>query len=165
MTTIHTPPPGNAQASTADIRDLPARIADRITINQATGCWVAGPPHDRDGYARLGDKPLHRCVFEMLVGPIAPGLVIDHVRSRGCISRACINPAHLEPVTVRVNTLRGNSFAAVNARKTICGSCSAPYDLFNTYWSPTGRRDCRSCIRRRVREYRARRRSEFASAA
>lgn len=138
------------------VTDLPGRIAARIEIDPDAGCWVAGPPHDRDGYAKLGGTGLHRVVYTQLVGPIPPPLVLDHVQARGCISPACCWPAHLEAVTNRVNILRGRSFSAVNARKTRCGTCSAPLDLYNTYWTPSGHRDCRACIRRRSAEYRAR---------
>jgi hypothetical protein len=98
-------------------------------------------------------------VFATLVGPIPPGLVLDHVQARGCAWNCCVNPAHLEPVTNRVNILRGTSFAAVNFAKTNCGACGEPYDLINCYvWR--GRRDCRACIRRRVREYKGRQRQQ-----
>lgn len=62
----------------------------------------------------------HRVVYEALVGPIPPGLELDHVKARGCASRACCNPDHLEPVTGTQNKLRGDSFSGVNARKTHC---------------------------------------------
>jgi hypothetical protein len=79
------------------------------------------------------------------------------VAKRGCTRRDCVWPPHLEPVTHRVNVLRGRSFAAVNFAKTQCGRCGEPYDLINCYvWH--GRRDCRACIRRRVREYKDRQR-------
>jgi hypothetical protein len=48
----------------------------------------------------------HRVSYELNVGPIPPGLQIDHVKDRGCHSRRCINPAHLEPVTPRENVNR-----------------------------------------------------------
>lgn len=148
---------GGALADLA-VSDLPEHIAGRVEIDPDSGCWVAGPPHDGGGYAKIGSAGLHREVYMMLVGPIEPGLVIDHVRARGCIWNACIWPVHLQPVTHRVNVLRGRSFCAVNARKTHCGTCGREYDLYNTYFRPGGSRDCRACIRRRVAEYRARQR-------
>jgi hypothetical protein len=116
-------------------------------------------PRDRCRYARFGSQSLHRVVYELLVGTIPDKLVLDHVKARGCVTNACCNPAHLEPVTHRVNILRGDSFAAINFRKTHCSACGAEYDLINTYtWH--GRRDCRACIRRRVREYKVRQREQ-----
>ena len=40
---------------------------------------------------------------EKMIGPIAPGLVADHL----CRNRDCINPHHVEPVEVAENTRRG----------------------------------------------------------
>lgn len=42
-------------------------------------------------------------MYELLVGPIPPGLQIDHL----CRNKICVNPAHLEPVTHRENLMRG----------------------------------------------------------
>jgi HNH endonuclease len=136
---------------------LPASLASRINVHPLTGEWIWGGHTDRDGYGKYGGEPAHRAVWKAAVGPIPPGKVLDHVQARGCTTNACVSPWHLEPVTHRVNVLRGRSFAAVNYRKTRCGTCGEPYDLFNTYvWH--GRRDCRACIRRRVREYQRRQR-------
>jgi hypothetical protein len=147
---------------------LPASIRSRITVDPRSGCWLATGGLDKDGYGRYRGRGLHRVVWEHLVGTVPRGLVLDHVVARGCVSRACCRPACLEPVTHRVNVLRGSSFAAVNAAKTNCGRCGAPYSPANTY-RHRGRRDCRCCIRRRVREYQARqktaRRADLARAA
>ena len=141
------------------ISDLPEPIRGRVTVDPESGCWRCSLNHDRDGYARLRGEGVHRIAYKTLVGPIPDHLVIDHVRARGCAWTDCCNPAHLEPVTRRVNTLRGTSFAALNFAKTNCGTCGEPYDLINTYvWR--GRRDCRACIRRRVREYKGRQRQQ-----
>jgi len=69
----------------------------------------------------------------------------------------CCRPDHLEPVTVRVNTLRGRSFSAINAAKSECIH-GHPFDLLSTYWRPDGHRDCRICLRDRVKRYRKRKR-------
>jgi hypothetical protein len=72
-------------------------------------CWVWVARLNRNGYGRLsveGDERMaHRLSYEAHVGPIPPGLVLDHL----CEVRCCINPSHLEPVTVQVNTLRGKA--------------------------------------------------------
>ena len=44
----------------------------------------------------------HRVVYELLVGLIPDGLVIDH----RCEVKLCCNPDHLEAVTSSVNMLR-----------------------------------------------------------
>jgi hypothetical protein len=57
----------------------------------------------------------HRFVWELCVGPIPDGMVLDHLRVNGvgCKSgRRCVNPAHLQPVTIAENTARGDRYAA-----------------------------------------------------
>src|SRR5262249_28742610 len=97
------------------VEDLPAHIAAQVTVDPVSGCWVSDRNIDRDGYSRYGGEGVHRIAWRELVGPIPDGLVLDHVKARGCATNACCWPAHLEPVTSRINTLRGRSFAAVNA--------------------------------------------------
>jgi len=144
---------------------LPAHIAARIVVDPVHGCWVGQGRLDKNGYARYSGRGLHRVVWELLIGPVPDGLVLDHVKARGCATNACCNPGHLEPVTRRVNTLRGCNPAAVNARKTRCDH-DHPFDAANTYWRPDGHRDCRICVRRRSAEYKARLRAgDLARAA
>ena len=61
----------------------------------------------RTGYgvvrARGIDRLAHRFAYEVTVGPIPDGMVIDHV----CGYRPCVNPAHLEVVTQQENCKRG----------------------------------------------------------
>lgn len=77
-----------------------------------------------DGYGRCRRQgrlvPAHRVAYEMTVGPIPEGLVLDHVKARGCTNKHCVNPAHLEIVTHQVNLLRGDGASGTNARKTHC---------------------------------------------
>lgn len=152
------------QAPARSMAELPEVIRDRgVTIDPLSGCFRVGGPHDRDGYAKIGGETAHRIAWRELVGPIPDGLVLDHVARRGCRWRDCVLIDHLEPVTSRENTLRGCSFAAVNAAKTECDH-GHPFDETNTYrWR--GRRDCRACGRRRVAEYKGRQRADLARAA
>lgn len=74
-------------------------------------CWEWLGRVDRHGYGsyrrNISRQTVHwlahRVTYELLVGPIPDGLVIDHL----CRNRACVNPSHMEPVTGRVNTQRG----------------------------------------------------------
>jgi len=74
-----------------------------------SGCWIWKGKLNGQGYGQYRKgfrKPslmAHRAVYEQLVGPIPPGLVIDHL----CREPACVNPQHCDPVTQRENTLRG----------------------------------------------------------
>jgi hypothetical protein len=153
-TMISTPPASAPDPGRWHIDDLPAHLAAQVAIDPETGEWIWTGRIDRDGYGRYSGQGVHRLVYLALVGPIPAGLEIDHVKVWGCTSRACCSPWHLEPVTRRENTLRGDSFAGINARKTRCDHGHL-YTPANTYWS-NGRRDCRRCIRRRVAEYKHR---------
>jgi hypothetical protein len=139
------------------IADLPLSLARNIVIDPETGEWIWTGLLDRDGYGRYSGEGVHRVVYKLLIGAIPAGLQIDHVQAWGCTSRACCSPWHLEAVTSRENSLRSNSFAAINAAKTECLN-GHEFDLYTTYYRPVGHRDCRICIRARVKKYRCRRR-------
>ena len=93
--------------------------------------------------------PAHRVVYVVRRGPVDPTLELDHT----CRNRKCCNPNHLEPVTSAENTRRGESFAAVNARKTHC-KAGHLFTEESTWRSPTtGRRKCRIRQRERRRKH------------
>ncbi len=105
-------------------RPLWDRIADRCVWDGE--CFVWQGTKTAAGYGHIAIERgqgarhvyVHRAAYEHAHGPIGDGLVIDHVRDRGCRSKACCNAAHLEPVTARVNTLRGDGASALNAVRT-----------------------------------------------
>lgn len=76
-------------------------------------CWVwTGYIAPRTGYGQFGLKAgvtrlVHRIAYEMLVGPIPDGMVLDHLCSR----RECVAVHHLQPVTPRENIKRGEQGA------------------------------------------------------
>jgi hypothetical protein len=95
----------------------------------------------------------HRFAYELLIGPIPDGLVIDHL----CRVKRCVNPAHLEPVTFGENVMRGETLSSTNAAKTHCNSGHA-LDEANTYvWR--GWRRCRLCNAASVRRSASRKRA------
>lgn len=106
-----------------------------------TGCLSA------DGYAVLridrGNVYMARWIYERECGPISENLEPDHL----CRVRNCVNTDHLEPVTHRVNVLRGESFAAINARKTHCPQ-GHEYTPENIRRQRNGGRLCRTCHNR-----------------
>ena len=145
------------------MNDLTMRLREQFDAQYEItedGCWLwTGPQFNNSRghpYGRMrimgGSIRAHQLSYELLVGPILDGLEIDHL----CKNCLCVNPSHLEPVTHRENVLRGDGFAARNARKTHCPK-GHPYDENNTMIS-NGGRDCRECGRTRNRQRQARRR-------
>ena len=97
----------------------------------------------------------HRLSYEMYHHVTIPlGMTIDHVKALGCTSTLCVNPHHLEVVTMQVNVLRGDSFAAKEAKITHCPQ-GHPYNKDNTYQNPiSGKRQCYVCNRVRAQKQR-----------
>ena len=134
-----------------EINELPQRIAEKIEVEG--GCWLWTAKRSDEGYGYVGlegrTRIAHRVTYELLIGPIPDGLVLDHT----CTTPPCVNPTHLEPVTQAENVRR-----SAPAQKDACVNGHA-YTPENTYLRPSrgeGRRDCRTCIRERVRRYIAR---------
>lgn len=108
-------------------------------------CWIWTGARNAAGYghAHVGaDQGLaHVIAFELVVGPVPPGLELDHL----CRNRPCVNPTHVEPVTHRQNLLRGETIPALNAAKTHCPK-GHEYTEANTYRQKSGSRMCRACV-------------------
>lgn len=122
---------------------LPERFWSKVRLAES-GCWEwAGSKVN--GYGGISfdgrTKKAHRVSYETLVGAVPDGLFLDHL----CRNRGCVNPTHLEVVTGRENVLRGNSPAAIHARRTHCkyGHEKTPVNTM----VPGGWRRCVECIR------------------
>jgi HNH endonuclease len=87
---------------------------DRTQVHPVLGtpCWLwpgglsGGYGHVTyrvEGRKKKVDAKLHILFYELFVGPVAPGLLLDHE----CRRRPCSNPDHLDPVTNQVNVIRG----------------------------------------------------------
>lgn len=95
--------------------DLPERVARHILVStesffEGTPCWeYVGPRLSTNGYGRIywrgKERAAHRVIYEMLIGDIPDGMVLDH----RCRNRPCCNPKHTEPVTHQENTRRGEA--------------------------------------------------------
>jgi hypothetical protein len=158
---------------------LPQHIRDQVVRSTCLD-WVGRRNEKGYGLVWLDGRQqrAHRVVYELLVGSIPDGLVIDHL----CRNRACVNPDHMEPVTVWENTRRGENFMARGqnpgvtrdlpprpkrrppSAKTECdhGHAMTPE---NTYTGPKGHRECRECRRLRHARDAVRRRELRASRA
>ena len=131
---------------------LPPRLQSKIVTCRYSSCWLWTGSLNQKGYGnvRVGSRKdgsrrcakAHRIVYEILIGPITPGLTLDHL----CRIRHCVNPDHVDPVSHRVNILRGNGYTARNARKTHC-SKGHPFFGDNLYSDSNGFRHCRTCWR------------------
>lgn len=66
-------------------------------------CWTWIGRIDARGYGQMriagGSFGAHRVSYALHVGPISPGLVVDHI----CHVRNCVNPDHLRLATVKQN--------------------------------------------------------------
>jgi hypothetical protein len=131
---------------------LPERILAKI--EQDGDCWIWQSSIDTRGYGRLWWNGrcarAHRVVYELMVGSIPIDREIDHLRNRPL----CVNPTHLKIATGRENVLRSETNpCAINSRKTYCDH-GHPLSGGNLSLYK-GRRVCRACARRRLREHRA----------
>lgn len=127
-------------------------------VDKTGECWTWLGAMNHNGYGRhmfRGRRIMaHRAAYILTVGEIPDGLQLDHL----CRVRNCVNPAHLEPVTQHENILRSDAPTAINARRESC-THGHEFTADNTYVTPDGRRQCRTCIRERLARSVARRRA------
>ncbi len=132
-------------------------------VDASGECWLWTGEINRAGYGtanptrllgRRGTRLAHRLVWEKLVGPIPEGMTLDHL----CRVRNCVNPDHLEPVTAAENIRRGYS---PGARAFRSGTCVRGHERneTNMHIDPrSGARQCRACLRDRLKAKREARR-------
>lgn len=137
--------------------ELPPRFWSKVALDPS-GCWL-WTTCKNNGYGVFHinhrQSRSHRLAYISLVGAIPEGLQLDHL----CRVRNCVNPDHLEPVTRKENILRGEGFAAKNARQTHCinGHKFTPENTRNIT-QDGGRfvlRQCRTCLRLNMRRHNA----------
>jgi hypothetical protein len=148
--------------STKDLIRLFSKITiDPLLTFAGIPCWQWNGWLSRKGYGSFWHKtkmfPIHRFMYAWTLGPIPIGQQygeIDHL----CRRPHCINPTHLEFVPSRVNCLRGDSPAAINARKEHCINGHL-LELPNIWISKKGHRRCKQCEHMKKKIYADRYRS------
>lgn len=116
-------------------------------------CWTWTAAKAGKGYGKYSVSSngkttypyAHRYSWEMLVGPIPEGGVLDHL----CRNRLCVNPDHLEVVDQKLNVQRGMA----GGLKTHCKQ-NHKFTDENTSHTNTGWRICLDCRRQWDRERR-----------
>jgi hypothetical protein len=127
------------------VTPLIERFRTKYAVDGVNGCWEWTAHRDIGGYGMIYDNgrgrptAAHRVSYELHVGPIPDGLVLDHLRR----NRACVNPAHLEPVTQLENVWRGDG----RNRSGLCPKCGSEYDALRIMKNGFLSRECSSCKR------------------
>jgi hypothetical protein len=125
----------------------PAFRFGRCYTQLYNGCWLWDGAVNNKGYPKFCLRNgvnvyAHRFAYEHAVGPIPPGLELDHL----CNTPRCVNPEHLEPVTKAENLRR--------RRAQNSDTCAAGHAFTeaNTYRPPSNpaKRMCRLCDRTRA---------------
>lgn len=127
-----------------------ARFWAKVALPDGNGCMLWLAYVHPGGYGQFGIgghrgrmRYAHRVSYVIAYGPVPDGLVVDHVKARGCQHRHCVAPLHLEAVTQLENVRRSN--AGENQRvKSNCPQ-GHPYAGANLYVTPRGGRVCRIC--------------------
>lgn len=135
----------------------PDNLLKRL-LPQPNGCiWHDSVPNT-EGYAVItkGGRQLkaHRAMYELKVGPIPDGYVVDHTCHNTdptctswvhCLHKRCVNPEHLEAKPNRANLMDSpHSTGSRNAAKTHCPH-GHEYTEENTIVNSKGSRVCRIC--------------------
>ena len=86
---------------------VPVTLAERFwaKVDKTDGCWNWKGQTNELGYGLVwldgkGNNRAHRIAYELTVGPIPEGLVLDHK----CHNASCVNPAHLRACTQKQNS-------------------------------------------------------------
>lgn len=115
-------------------------------VDASGDCWEWTGGLDTKGYGHVAlpsgtTTGAHRAVYELLVGPVADGLQLDHL----CRNRTCVNPDHLEPVTPAENVRRALSRPHCRRGHLMTGR--------NVMETAGGNRRCRTCFNRWHRDF------------
>lgn len=100
-------------------------------VDKTEDCWLWKASLGTRGYGQfrygLRMEMAHRVAYMLAVGPIPPGLHIDH---RTTCPKNCVNPAHLRAVTIKQNQ-ENRAGAQVNSASGVRG---VSWDKRNKKW-------------------------------
>lgn len=124
------------------------RFWKNVDVRDSNGCWIWTGSISGTGYGVLWAdgklKGTHRIAWELLVGPIPKGFVIDHDHPDfGCHNRSCVNPGHLQAVSEGVNVWRQKRRV-----DNTSGERGIRWDVSRKKWSVEVRRDGKRFRRR-----------------
>ena len=84
-------------------KTLNERLAEKISLEPMSGCWLWIGGRDTNGYGYVwnGSKVVkaQRLIWELEYGSIPNGALLDHI----CHNRACVNPQHSRLATSAEN--------------------------------------------------------------
>ena len=137
------------------------RFMSRVLKSDSCWLWTGAKTPRGYGTFRAGTNACsnvrfwraHRFSYLNFVGPIATGLVLDHL----CKNTSCVRPDHLECVTQRENLLRGDTIIARYLSRKTCLR-GHPFDGTNT-GIVNGHRYCKTCNRIKAAYYKKMKRS------
>ncbi len=116
------------------------KILSRLVVGD---CWRwTGATSMGYGYISADgrNQPVHRVLYEVLVGPVPADMVCDHL----CRTRDCVNPDHIRIVSHAENIAAG-SRQKVQRAQTHCKH-GHEYTDENTYVrADRGTRQCKTC--------------------
>ena len=95
------------------------RFLAKVEITENCWEWIAAI--QTGGYGFFQGKLAHRLAYEWMVGPIPPGLTIDHL----CYNRQCGNPeiGHANPGGARTGAPREVTTIVLGDVLNIAGRC------------------------------------------
>lgn len=133
--------------STLNLESPTHKLWRRVdTTGGPTACWLWLGSRAGKGYGTVWAEGrhqyVHRLAYELIVGPIAPDLTVDHL----CHTKTCVNPAHFELVTRGENGRRGNLKARTYTRASHCKR-GHEFTNANVYVDGLGNRSCLTCRR------------------